>query len=139
MRAVINSINLNNRVATLKKAFFILLAALFFSSPIFATNPLLYDSIKSFGTVEGESSGSSLTAYAKGVDSLFYNPAGFSARGAEYKYQSLDQNETSLKNSFGHFLYLSPFGLGYWRQEDYSGNRVNNISFSYGSQVVSHE
>lgn len=111
--------------------FFLLLVTLFAgTSSLYAD--LLYDTLKGGVGVRPLSMGNAYTSLGEGGYTGYYNPAGFGLPGTMYGYETLDFNKAFNNSFFGHYIYLSPFGLSYLKREDKMGDSVEVWGIGFG-------
>jgi protease-4 len=84
--------------------------------------------------IRAMSMGGAFTSIDGEGESLLYNPAGLATQGSSYTYENPDASNASIRSGYGSFLHLSPFGYGYFKREDSSGNLAEVSVLGFGKQ-----
>ncbi|MFC1616671.1 signal peptide peptidase SppA [Candidatus Margulisiibacteriota bacterium] len=114
----------------MKKIIFLLLL-ITFPANLFAVDSVLYQALKSGNSIKAIGMGDTFTAYARGSDSILYNPAGVIVPGAGLRYNNLDYKKAYTNRNEIWTTYFSPFCFSSWAREDKLGNSAEITSYSY--------
>jgi protease-4 len=96
-----------------------------------AQSDLLYSTLKGGSSIRAASMGGAFTAVAEEGASFSYNPAGLALPGASFRTENLDYNHYNTTSFGANYAYLSPFGIGKWRQEQ-DGNSAEVTGYGFG-------